>query len=106
MTRDTAVAMMVRWLSGYHYGSDVMPYSFSKMYFPLISSSQRLNKIDRYAQECIRYVYSGKMRLGTTKEASYPALKMLGYLPLVSGFRIYKERQYHPHNGRRRKGRR
>lgn len=39
VTRDVAVAMMVRWLIGYHYGSDYMPYSFSKMYFPLISSS-------------------------------------------------------------------
>jgi len=91
VSRETAVAMMVRWLGNYHYGSDFMPYSFTKMYFPLISSSEKLNSIDRYAQECIRYVYTGKMRLGGCKAISYKIMKMLGYLPLVSAFRIYKK---------------
>ncbi|MBQ7978864.1 MAG: hypothetical protein IJ248_03830 [Candidatus Methanomethylophilaceae archaeon] len=91
VTRDTATAMMVRWVGNYHYGSDYVPYSFSKMYFPLISSSEKLNSIDRYAQECIRYVYTGKMRLGGSKEISYKAMKLMGYLPLVSAFRIYKK---------------
>ena len=83
--------MMVRWLGNYHYGSDFMPYSFTKMYFPLISSSEKLNIIDRYAQECIRYVYTGKMRLGGSKQVTYRVMKVLGYLPLVSAFRIYKK---------------
>lgn len=91
ITRDTALAMMVRWLGNYHYGSDFMPYSFTKMYFPLISSSEKLNIIDRYAQECIRYVYTGKMRQGGSSEVKYGVMKMLGYLPLVSAFRIYKK---------------
>ncbi|MCQ2085657.1 MAG: hypothetical protein MJZ21_05895 [archaeon] len=91
VTRETAMALMIRAVNSFHYGSDVMPYCFTKMYFPLITSSENLGIIDNYVQECIRYVYIGKFKHSNRGKLKYYRLKMLGYLPLVSAYRIYRD---------------
>ncbi len=55
---------------------------------------------------CIRYVYTGKMRQGSCKDVDYETLKTLGYLPLVSAYRIYKEVNYHKGGKKRRRSER
>jgi hypothetical protein len=59
-------------------------------YFPTITTTESLQLIDRYAQQCIRTLATGKH----TKAAynfRYEDMKNLGYISLVN--------RYYSHNG-------
>ncbi len=59
--------------------------SWSYWFFPVINTSDSLHEIDHYAQECIRYLISGK-RTKSRFNVRYDDMKVLGYRSLVHEF--------------------
>ena len=63
--------------------------TWARWYFPLITTADSLHAIDLYAQECIRYLATGKH----TKAAynfRYEQMKELGYICLVNAYYAHK----------------
>ena len=56
--------------------------SWSYWFFPVINTTETLHKIDIYAQDCIRFIISGK-RTKSRFNARYEDMKKLGYRSLV-----------------------
>ena len=56
--------------------------SWSRWFFPLITTADSLRLIDRYAQDCLRFLISGKRTKGRF-DVRYEDLKRLGYRSLV-----------------------
>lgn len=56
--------------------------SWSRWFFPVIGTAESLQAIDRYAQDCLRYLLSGK-RTKARYNVRYGELKRLGYRSLV-----------------------
>ena len=59
--------------------------SWSKWYFPVINTAESLHRIDLYAQDCLRYLISGKHTKARFR-VSYDMLKQLGYRSLVHAY--------------------
>ena len=59
--------------------------TWSRWFFPLISTADSLREIDRYAQDCIRCLVSGKRTKGRFN-VRYGDLKALGYRSLVHAY--------------------
>ena len=64
--------------------------TWSRWYFPLINTADSLRKIDRYRQNCIRYLATGK-RTKAAYNFRYEEMKELGYVSLVHEF--YRDRE-------------
>ncbi len=56
--------------------------SWSLWYFPVINTVESLREIDRYAQDCLRFLISGR-RTKARFNVRYDDLKQLGYRSLV-----------------------
>ena len=56
--------------------------SWGRWFFSVINTTKSLREIDRYAQDCLRYLLSGK-RTKARFEIRYETLKQLGYRNLV-----------------------
>ena len=56
--------------------------SWSRWFFPVITTDKSLREIDRYAQDCLRFLLSGK-RTKARFNVRYEDLKSLGYRSLV-----------------------
>ena len=59
--------------------------TWSFWYFSVLTTTKSLNEIDRYAQECVRYLISGK-RTKARFNVRYEQMKELGYKSLVHAF--------------------
>ena len=59
--------------------------TWSFWYFPVINTDKGLHEIDRYAQDTIRYLISGRRNKGRYK-VRYEDLKKLGYKSLVNEY--------------------
>ena len=57
--------------------------TWSKWYFPAINTTSSLLEIDHYAQDCIRFLMTGKHNKGRYR-VSYEEMKALGYKCLVN----------------------
>ena len=73
----------------YEPGSD-SELSWARWYFPVINTDSSLKEIDTYAQECLRYLISGKRTKGRYS-VRYEQLQSLGYRSCVN--RYYAKRQ-------------
>ena len=62
--------------------SDDNDLTWSYWYFPVINTTESLNVIDSYAQDCVRYLMSGKRNKGRFK-VHYSDIKTLGLRNLV-----------------------
>lgn len=56
--------------------------TWTRWYFPLITTAESLHAIDLYAQECIRYLVTGT-RTKARYNCRYEDMKALGYVSLV-----------------------
>lgn len=56
--------------------------TWSRWFFPVINTTESLRVIDRYAQDCLRYLLSGT-RTKSRYRVRYSELKKLGYKSLV-----------------------
>ena len=59
--------------------------TWSFWYFSVLTTTKSLNEIDRYAQDCVRYLISGK-RTNARFNVRYEQMKELGYKSLVHAF--------------------
>ena len=64
--------------------------SWSRWFFPLITTTGSLRVIDRYAQDCLRYLISGKRTKGRF-DVRYEDLKRLGYRSLVHEYYAFSQ---------------
>ena len=70
--------------------------SWSYWFFSVINTSGSLKVIDRYAQECIRFIISGR-RTKARFNVRYGDLKALGYKSMVHEYYSYKKTETAPH---------
>ena len=59
---------------------------WTRWYFPVINTTDTLHEIDKYMQECQRYIVTGKHNKKNYSEVPYSFLKECGYRPLVPEF--------------------
>ena len=64
--------------------------SWSRWFFPLLTTADSLRDIDRYAQDCLRWLVSGKRTKGRY-DVRYEDLKRLGYRSLVHEYYAFSE---------------
>ena len=64
--------------------------SWSNWFFPVINTSDSLHEIDLYAQDCLRYLISGR-HTKARFNVRYEDLKELGYRSLVNEFYAHSE---------------
>lgn len=67
--------------------------SWSSWFFPVINQSESLHEIDQYAQDCIRYLVSGKHTKGRFN-VRYEDMKQLGYKSLVHEYYSYRKQEH------------
>lgn len=60
-----------------------------RWYFPVINTDQSLRAIDAYAQECLRFLISGR-RTKARYQVRYEELKRLGYRSLVHAYYAFE----------------
>ncbi len=72
------------------YNNSDHDLTWSLWYFPVINTDNSLKVIDHYAQECIRYLLTGK-HTKSRFNARYDDIKNLGYKCLVHAFYEYKK---------------
>ena len=66
--------------------------SWTYWYFPVINTDASLRTIDRYAQDCIRFLISGK-RTKARFNVRYEDMKELGYRSLVHAYYDFSEEE-------------
>lgn len=59
--------------------------TWARWYFPVITTADSLREIDHYAQNCIRYLATGKRNKGAYN-FHYEDMKKLGYVSLVNRY--------------------
>ena len=60
-------------------------------FFPVITTAESLRALDRYAQDCVRFLVSG-VRTKARYNVRYEDLKALGYKSLVHEYYAFKEK--------------
>ncbi len=66
--------------------------SWSRWFFPLLTTADSLRVIDRYAQDCLRWLVSGKRTKGRY-DVHYEDLKRLGYRSLVHEYYAFQKEE-------------
>ena len=66
--------------------------SWSRWFFPLLTTADSLRVIDRYAQDCLRWLVSGKRTKGRY-DVRYEDLKRLGYRSLVHEYYDFQKEE-------------
>lgn len=66
-------------------------FTWSRWFFPNITTDQSLKKIDHYMQQYIRYIITGRHYKGNYR-ISYETLKDWGYCSMVNAY--YKKDMY------------
>ncbi|MCM1539887.1 MAG: reverse transcriptase/maturase family protein [Blautia sp.] len=67
-------------------------FTWSRWFFPLLTTDRGLREIDAYMQEYVRYAATGRHYKGNYR-ISYEQMKRWGYMSLVHEFYRYKERR-------------
>lgn len=90
---DRAAKAMIRKFNRKFYDlEDDAEFTWSKWFFPVLTSSDGLRILDDYFLEYIRYLYSGRHYKGNYR-ISYDYIKELGYRSLVHEYYRFKETQ-------------
>ena len=66
--------------------------TWSYWFFPVINTAESLHVIDLYAQDCIRFLVSGK-RTKARFNVRYEDMKQLGYKSLVHEYYTFNENE-------------
>lgn len=74
----------------FYNNTDVHDMTWSRWYFPLITTDKSLRVIDQYMQECIRYIATEK-HTKSRYNFRYNQMKELGYQSLVNNWYENKE---------------
>lgn len=69
--------------------TDIHETNWSRWYFPIITTDKGLKEIDKYMQQCIRFISTGK-HTKSNYNFRYEDMKRLGYRCLVNEWYKYK----------------
>ena len=90
VTYDKAMKVMIRKYNKKFFQIDNKDgLTWALWYFPVINTSNSLKIIDKYMQQNIRYIYSGKY-CKKNYNVRYNELKKFGYKTLVNEYYIFK----------------
>ena len=85
-TREEGVELMARHIHEYFYGPGEEDWvSWTDRFFPYITTTERLKRLDHLSQECLRYVATGR-RTNAKYRCRYPEIRETGYVPLVRAY--------------------
>ena len=68
------------------YGYESGELSWSSWFLPTITTSESLHEIDKYMQDWIRYIATGRHNKKNYDAVSYELMKECGYSPLVTQY--------------------
>ena len=85
------VKALIRSYNRSFYSSDSHEHTWSRWYFPYLTTAERLKEIDAFFQEHIRYVATGRFSAKNHETMPYSLMKQLGYRPLVAEYYSYLE---------------
>ena len=84
----------IRYLNNKFYHNAIRgEITWCRWYFPLITTDDRIRRIDEYAVQNIRYLYTGKHGKKNF-DLKYESIKKMGYKSLVNNFWKYKNGKY------------
>lgn len=84
-----ALKSMIKKYNHKFFGSDNNELSWKYWFFPIITKHDRLNEIDKYLQDNLRFVYTGKHNKRNLEKVPYSMLKDLGYKTLVNEYYLF-----------------
>lgn len=100
-TREEGLELMATHIHDYYYGPGEEDWvSWTDRFFPYITTTERLARLDHLSQECLRYVAVGR-RTNAKYRCRYQEIRETGYVPLV---RAYYSRLENRNNDPRRGG--
>lgn len=89
-TGENAAKAFIRTFNRKFFANDaVHDLTWVRWYFPLINTSRSLREIDRYSQDCIRYLVTGR-RTKVRYNCRYGDMKALGYISLVNSYYAHR----------------
>lgn len=92
LTPEQAMKGMIRKFNAKLFeGDDPDSLSWSRWFFPVINRTEGLKEIDRYLQENLRYLSTGRHTKANYR-TRYTDLKALGYRSLVHEYYLYKQK--------------
>lgn len=92
LSEDKAAIGFVRAINRIFYGREQeSEFTWSRWFFPYITTTVELKELDRYVQEYIRYAVTGRHYKGNYK-ISYQQMKVWGYRNLVNEY--YRSKRY------------
>ena len=84
----------IRYLNNKFYHNAIRgEITWCRWYFPLITTDDRIRRIDEYAVQNIRYLYTGKYGK-KNYDLKYESIKAMGYRSLVNNYWKYKSGRY------------
>lgn len=96
LTVKEAIEKMLIRLNRKLYGIDTEnnELCWAQWYFPIITTSVSLKILDKYIQQKIRYVATGKYSKLNYKTMPYNKIKEFGYISLVNSYYNFKNHKY------------
>lgn len=90
-TTNHAIKVMIRVFNNKFYREiNTKNLTWCKWFFPIISSTSRLNEIDKYLVQYLRYLFTGNFSK-KNYNITYQTLKDLGYRSLVNEYYKFKK---------------
>ena len=80
------VKAMIRTYNKKFFGPDDGELTWSRWFFPVITTAESLREIDNYLQDRIRYIATGRFNKKNYDTVSYETMKRCGYRSLVSEY--------------------
>ncbi|MBO4360298.1 MAG: group II intron reverse transcriptase domain-containing protein [Eubacteriaceae bacterium] len=86
-----ALSVMIRKFDRKFFGTQPGEICWAAWYFPWITTDATLRQVDRYLQQEIRYIATGRHSNMNYRAVSYDEMKRLGYRSLVNEYYKYIE---------------
>ncbi len=99
---EARMSVMIRKFDRVFYGGESGELSWRMWYFRTVNVTDGMKEVDRYLQERIRWVGTGRNSKRNYEDVPYALLQSLGYRPLVHEYYLYIlcsiiiERQFPP----------
>ena len=86
---EKGAKVLIKSMNRKFYSVEDDDFSWSRWFFPVITTSQGLKQIDAYMQDYVRFCITGRHNKGNYR-IRYSELKKLGYISLVNKWYGYK----------------
>lgn len=87
---DTAIRVMIDKFDRKFFGKEEDEITWAYWFFPSINTASGLKEVDRYLQDELRFMITGKHNKCNYEQVPYSRLVNNGYTPLVSEYYKYK----------------